>query len=695
MALKNKLIDQIKSRHTAHGVNEVLQEIHQGNIKSHPRVFSTAVQRLASLQALPEMFSALALMDNLNLRPNKLTFDSAIHACAKQGATDMAVDLVSEMQARGIQPDQYTLSGLMKAHEVAGDGESALRLLQEAKSYGIKPDLLCYNIALGVCIQDGKLRLQDKVLNDMIAAGFEPSVETYTMLVDRVAEESNWCSAQAQFEAFQEVGVQPDLRAINTLLKALARDGQWRRARAVVDRMRASGDVWPCAVSYTLVMRACINAGRSAEALKVFDQWRDDPSAAIDALGYAAAFSACAGTDDLSLALDLFDEMRSRQVQPDYWSFHCFVAVLCQAGEWQRALAVLDEIAEARVTLDPRTFELVLDALRRHGRVMEAVEVVCRRMLALGTRPLVQHFNIALQALADDTEWEAAQTLFETMQNPPYSAQPDTATRNALMRVLLAADKPAEALAVHDQVVAARDDETFDHAITALARCGEWGEVWSTFRLMCSAKARGHKRDFVASPEAFATVLRACERLGMDEDAMHTLEDEQRVREREHRRWSFHNDILTKLRARNFNDALDSWWQLRREHSGLMPMKRTWHLVVDALEQREECELADDVYAQAAEAGRLPRGQRDAELDLSSIPSPFVAMVAVRHSLRLLQAQGLLVPPPLYVHARHYDLDSTTTLRGLLTTQLGEHVVKDCTETDGVFIIDARAAPPV
>ncbi|CAM9914934.1 unnamed protein product, partial [Ectocarpus sp. 8 AP-2014] len=119
-------------------------------------------------------------------------------------------------------------------------------------------------------------------------------------------------------------------------------------------------------------------------------------------------------------ALGLLSRMMSDNssgVRPDSTTFGMVVSACVKAGRWREASnVVLREMPTHGVTPDATTYTSVIDVCGKWGRWEEQVLGLLRRMEETGSvQPSVRSFNIAIKAVGDSGDCEAALALFREM----------------------------------------------------------------------------------------------------------------------------------------------------------------------------------------------------------------------------------------------------------------------------------------
>jgi pentatricopeptide repeat protein len=79
-------------------------------------------------------------------------------------------------------------------------------------------------------------------------------------------------------------------------------------------------------------------------------------------------------------ALALLDQMCEKDVTPDVITYSAAISACGNGGQWQQALALLDQMREKDVTADVITYNAAISACEKGGEVSESASLLKRGM---------------------------------------------------------------------------------------------------------------------------------------------------------------------------------------------------------------------------------------------------------------------------------------------------------------------------
>ncbi|CAM9882463.1 unnamed protein product [Ectocarpus sp. 12 AP-2014] len=183
--------------------------------------------------------------------------------------------------------------------------------------------------------------------------------------------------------------VRPDVFSYSAAITACGNCGEWRRALALLRVMREQG-VPPNVVSYNAAAHACVGDQR-----KIGETRTNGNNGVAEPRGRAAEEEEEEEEEEegWALILGLMEEMRAEGVAPDVFTFTTAITACGKAGQWERALDLLEEMGGGGGGDD---------GLRR-------------RRTGVPIAPDVASINAAISACARAGQWESALGLLGRM----------------------------------------------------------------------------------------------------------------------------------------------------------------------------------------------------------------------------------------------------------------------------------------
>lgn len=169
----------------------------------------------------------------------------------------------------------------------------------------------------------------------------------------------HWQGAEEHFLEFQARGVLPNTVAYNRLISALGRGGQWERALAAFQAMQggtegggsssSTGDVGSngsapasSSSSSTLSANGSAAAGKAGPAAR-------SPSSSSQPAARAASPPAGSDSDGAGEANAAAVYAGSAPAKPDRITYGSLISALERGGQWERALAVYEDMLAAGI----------------------------------------------------------------------------------------------------------------------------------------------------------------------------------------------------------------------------------------------------------------------------------------------------------------------------------------------------------
>ncbi|CAI9755129.1 unnamed protein product [Fraxinus pennsylvanica] len=172
-------------------------------------------------------------------------------------------------------------------------------------------------------------------------------------------------------------------------------------------------------------------SGMFENAKKVFDEM-SERNCERSVKSVNALLSACVNSGKLEEIEGIFREMEMKwQVRPDVVSYNIVIKGLCEMGEWDKGLGMLDEMERSGVKPDLVTFNTVLDKLYSNKRFDDG-ENMWRRMVESGFLPNIRSYNARLVGLLNEKKFNEAVELISEMGKS--GIQPDFFSYAILIR---------------------------------------------------------------------------------------------------------------------------------------------------------------------------------------------------------------------------------------------------------------------
>mmetsp|Transcript_23455 Transcript_23455/g.66957 ORF Transcript_23455/g.66957 Transcript_23455/m.66957 type:complete len:1029 (-) Transcript_23455:41-3127(-) len=230
-------------------------------------VYCSVVKGFTHQKSYDRVWVVYEEMIKSKLQFSIVTYNALIDTCARGGTMVRVQPLLQDMSRDKIEPNLVTYSTIVKGYCQEGRLDKAFELLEAMKkSRHFRPDEITYNTLIDGCAQRGMYDQGMKLLEEMQETGVAPSNFTLSVVV-KLANRGK--RPERAFEIVEELSrkyyLQLNVHVYDNLVHACTNHGDMRRAFQVLERM-ARQRVRPDVRTYTLLLRACMEAGEFQEA---------------------------------------------------------------------------------------------------------------------------------------------------------------------------------------------------------------------------------------------------------------------------------------------------------------------------------------------------------------------------------------------------------------------------------------------
>eukprot|EP00929_Paragymnodinium_shiwhaense_P070278 TRINITY_DN35595_c2_g1_i2.p1 TRINITY_DN35595_c2_g1~~TRINITY_DN35595_c2_g1_i2.p1 ORF type:complete len:477 (-),score=114.01 TRINITY_DN35595_c2_g1_i2:142-1572(-) len=315
------------------------------------------------------LLTELLVAENLDGSPSRtpdadiISFNAVISACQKAGRWQAALALLSLSAERGLQLDAVTYNAAMSACETGGQWQVAVLLLQEMRQEAVERDVLSYSAAISAMstcaigeIVGGPWEVAFALLAEMHEEVVQVDIVAYNAAVHTCEKSIRWQPAVALLGQLQEVRIAPDVWTFSSAISACATSDTWELALWLFHTM-SDMRLKPTAVTFGALMHALEQGKQWERAVALLGDMqlaaaRGGPVPNDVVLNLC--ISACGGTAGWPCALAVFESMPRWSIPRDALAYRSAVAAVFEAGGWNPALALLQEL-QLFATMDVRS----------------------------------------------------------------------------------------------------------------------------------------------------------------------------------------------------------------------------------------------------------------------------------------------------------------------------------------------------
>ena len=370
------------------------------------------------------------------LQPNAFVYTTLIKAYAACGQRAEALAVLPRMRAEKVTPALHTYTALMDVCAKTGDRQGLLAHFKMIESVGLRPTAATWNVVLNYASKQRSRGMAIDVLRRMRASGVPPNARSYAAamqasvaggdvdgaaaLLEEALEEAE---ERPQLTGGEEVttgftggGVRPDVVMLNCLLNGYATALRWREAFSLLERLRDEHGVVPDALSYSLLIRACVRAQLPDEAQNALALMRD-AGLTPDVRAYSAVLSAHGRAGRLRDALRLLRQMQAEGVAPNAYSFAALMEACVVGKQPETAISVFEQMEDQGLPADAATFTLLVRAYCALPKAIDGLgkaRAVIGRMKAAAdagdadAAPNAVTYNALIEGSIAQAEWAHA-----------------------------------------------------------------------------------------------------------------------------------------------------------------------------------------------------------------------------------------------------------------------------------------------
>eukprot|EP00638_Chattonella_subsalsa_P000339 CAMPEP_0117756924 /NCGR_PEP_ID=MMETSP0947-20121206/14398_1 /TAXON_ID=44440 /ORGANISM="Chattonella subsalsa, Strain CCMP2191" /LENGTH=939 /DNA_ID=CAMNT_0005576665 /DNA_START=451 /DNA_END=3270 /DNA_ORIENTATION=+ len=393
-------------------VMQVYERMWNAKIVPDDITYSMVLKALKRGAGSPESICALLReMWAAGKKINTMTYTRIFAILAKKGRPRLIRTLIDEMKIRGQEPTEgiYTalIVSLYKANKLSESLEELKRLRRQGKPVRAAaytavitacrrarevnlamdlhlelkrdptraPTLITYNALISVMTYSGEMVMAEKLVKELVKAGFEPDSITFQSLIFGYSRESKWELALAAMSRMQELSIVPKWPSYNEAIRATENLGDWKQALFFLNDMKENG-LSPDVVMYGSILSNCAKASQWEVALDLLSKMEAEDGLKPSLICYSTVISACEKGGEWRKALNLLLRMINNGIEPDTIAYNSAISACTTGNEWQMALKLLDSMQQSGVKLDEITYSSAIAACYKGGQWQKALNLL-------------------------------------------------------------------------------------------------------------------------------------------------------------------------------------------------------------------------------------------------------------------------------------------------------------------------------
>ncbi|GFP83166.1 pentatricopeptide repeat-containing protein at2g37230 [Phtheirospermum japonicum] len=360
-------------------------------------------------------------MEELGVKRGIKSYDTLFKVILRRGRYMMAKRYFNKMLSEGIEPTRHTYNIMIWGFFLSGKVETANRFFEDMKSLEIAPDVVTYNTLINGYYRVKKIEESEKYFVEMKGRNIEPTVITYTTLIKGYVSVERFDDALRLFDEMKGFGIKPN------------------------------------AITYSTLLPGLCDAEKMSEARSVLKEMVENFIAPKDNSIFMRLISGQCKTGDLDAAENVLKAMIRLSVPTEAGHYGVLIENCCKAGEYDRAVKLLDKLIEKDIILRPQStlhleasaYNPLIEHLCSNGQT-EKAETLVRQLMKTGVQD-----PIALNSLIRGHSQEGSpDSAFELLKIAlRRKVDSEKSAYDSLVQSYLKKSDPAEAKAVLDSMV--------------------------------------------------------------------------------------------------------------------------------------------------------------------------------------------------------------------------------------------------
>ncbi|XP_057453156.1 pentatricopeptide repeat-containing protein At2g15630, mitochondrial-like [Lotus japonicus] len=314
-------------------------------------------------------------MESIGVKPAIYKYNTLIHDGAK---FEVACVIFERMKDTGLFLDAYSYNSynfvMYKERGLEETSDLLPKMLESESESGLVPHAVIYDalidkwckIGVVECYEKQNTEDLDKAIaykDEMISRGIEPTIVTYTLLIEALFEIGSGLRAEDMIEEMQEKGLKSDVYTYNTLMSGHAKcklvDAPLVFYEEMVEKM-----IQPNLVTYNNMMLMRCRYSKMKEARQLLDEMKRK-GFKLDHITYNLIIGGYCDDGEVNEAFRVRDEMLKNGFDPTITTYDALIIGLCNNNEVEHAEELLKEMVSKDIcTPNDRTYKVLTKTIK-------------------------------------------------------------------------------------------------------------------------------------------------------------------------------------------------------------------------------------------------------------------------------------------------------------------------------------------
>lgn len=294
------------------------------------------------------------------------SYNVVLRALGKRKLFDYMINVLSEMRAKGLNPNYETLFIFMDSFVKARRVSKALHMFGKLEEFGMEYDLESLKLMLRCLCQRSFVATASSLLNKM-KEKMPFDSETYNIVIRGWSKFGRVNEIERVLEEMVADGFEPDSLTFSYLLEGLGRAGQIDDAVQIFENLKEQKRCVLNAAIFNAMIFNFISVGNIDECLKYYDAMLSN-NCEPNMDTYVSIISAFLKARRVADAIEMFDEMIGRGIIPATGTVTSFIESLCGYGPPHAAMMIYKKAMDVGCTVSVSAYKILLMRLSRFGK---------------------------------------------------------------------------------------------------------------------------------------------------------------------------------------------------------------------------------------------------------------------------------------------------------------------------------------
>ncbi|KAL2347987.1 hypothetical protein Fmac_001987 [Flemingia macrophylla] len=364
----------------SHKFEEAEQFMHTHVHITHSFMWDTLIQGLCAKRHDPE--KALTILQRCvrdrGVLPSSLTFCAVVHGLSSKGLMGRAIEVLELMGDDGVKYrfDDFVCSSVISGFCRVGKPELGLGFFKNVTDCGgLRPNVVTCTALVGALCKMGRVGEVCGLVHWMEREGLGLDVVLYSAWACGYVEERVLGEVFSRMREMVEKGIGHDFVSYTVLVDGFSKLGDVEKSFTFLAKMIKEGHR-PNKVTYSAIMSAYCKKGKVEEAFGVFESMKD-LGIELDEYVFVILIDGFGRRGDFNKLFCLFDEMEKHGISPSVVAYNVVVNALCKHGRTSEADDLSKSVAKDVITYSTLLHgytkeENIPGILQTKGRLEEA-----------------------------------------------------------------------------------------------------------------------------------------------------------------------------------------------------------------------------------------------------------------------------------------------------------------------------------